>query len=79
MRPMTTLHEGELFGQMALFLKSPRSASAVAVGPVELLIIKSERLEWLMRNHPQLTLEIVKGLSEIVVATDRDRNEQPVR
>jgi len=30
-----------------------------------------------MRNHPQLTLEIVKGLSEIVVATDRDRSEQP--
>jgi len=76
---LTTLHEGELFGQIGLFLKSPRSASAVAVDSVELLIIKSERLEWLMRNHPQLTLEIVKGLSEIVVATDRDRSEQPGR
>ncbi len=76
---LTTLHEGELFGEMALFRKSPRSASAVAVDSVELLIIKSERLEWLMRNHPQLTLEIVKRLSEIVVATDRDRSDQPVR
>ena len=76
---LTTLREGELFGEMALFRKSPRSASAVAVDAVELLIIKGERLEWLMRNRPQLTIEIVKRLSEIVVATDRDRSAQPVR
>jgi S1-C subfamily serine protease/rhodanese-related sulfurtransferase len=76
---LNTLHEGELFGEMALFRKSPRSASAVALDAVELLIIKGERLEWLMRNRPQLTMEIVKRLSEIVVATDRDRGESPLR
>jgi S1-C subfamily serine protease/rhodanese-related sulfurtransferase len=75
---LNTLREGELFGEMALFRKSPRSAAAVAANDVELLIIKGERLEWLMRNRPQLTLEIVKRLSEIVVATDRDRGEPPL-
>ncbi len=75
-RLLTTLHEGELFGQMALFRHAPRSASAVAVADVELLIIKNERLEWLIRNRPQLTMELLKQLSEIVVATDRERGER---
>jgi len=78
-RVLNTLHEGELFGELGLFRKSPRSASAMAVGDVELLIIKWERLEWLMRNRPQLTMEIVKRLAEMVVATDRERSEQTVR
>jgi len=74
---LNTLHEGMLFGEIGLFRKSGRrSASAVAVNDVELLIIKSERLEWLMRNRPQLSMEIVRRLSDLVVATDRDRSEQ---
>jgi len=72
-RVLNTLHEGELFGQMALFRRSPRSASAVAVTDVELLIIKNERLEWLIFNRPKLTMELLKQMSEMVVATDRDR------
>jgi rhodanese-related sulfurtransferase len=74
---LTTLHEGELFGEIGLFRKAGRSASAIAVNDLELLIIKAERLEWLMRNRPQLTMEIVKRLSEIVVSTDRERSEHP--
>lgn len=75
-RVLSTLHEGDLFGQFALFRRAPRSASAVALTDVELLIIKSERLEWLIFNRPQLTMELLKQLSEIVVATDRDRGER---
>lgn len=75
-RVLSTLHEGELFGQMALFRHAPRSASALAVTDVELLIIKHERLEWLIRNRPQLTMELLKQLSELVVATDRERGER---
>jgi rhodanese-related sulfurtransferase len=78
-RVLNTLHEGELFGQMALFRRSPRSASAVAQTDVELLIIKNERLEWLIRNRPQLTMELLKQLSEMVVATDRERSERALR
>jgi CRP/FNR family transcriptional regulator, cyclic AMP receptor protein len=75
-RVLSTLHEGELFGQMALFRHAPRSASAVAVTDVELLIIKRERLEWLILNRPQLTMEVLKQLSEMVVSTDRERGER---
>ena len=50
-----------------------RSATAVAAEDVELLVIKEERLEWLVRNRPQLALELLKRLSNLVVATDQER------
>jgi S1-C subfamily serine protease/rhodanese-related sulfurtransferase len=70
-RRLTTLGEGELFGQMALFLRGPRTAGAVAATDVELLVIKNERLEWLIRNRPQLTFEMLKQLAEMIAQRER--------
>jgi len=70
---LTRYGEGELFGEMALFRKASRSANAVAVDDTELLIIRDERLEWLIRNRPQLTVEVLKRLSNLVVTTDQER------
>lgn len=78
-RVLGRLGEGELLGEMALFRKAPRSASAFAASDVELLVVKGERLEWLIRNRPQLTLEILKRLSDWVVSTDRERSEAGIR
>jgi S1-C subfamily serine protease/rhodanese-related sulfurtransferase len=74
-RVLNRLGEGELLGDLALFRKGARSASAVATSETELLIIKDERLEWLIRNRPQLTVELLKRLSKLVVATDKERAE----
>jgi rhodanese-related sulfurtransferase len=71
-RTLTTYGEGELFGEMALFRKTIRSADAMASTEVELLVIKNERLEWLIRNRPQLTLELLKRLSDMVAHANRD-------
>ena len=70
---LSRLGEGELVGEMALFRKGARSAGAVATSDVELIVIKEERLEWLIRNRPQLTLEVLKRLSNLVVTTDKER------
>jgi S1-C subfamily serine protease/rhodanese-related sulfurtransferase len=71
--------EGEPLGEMALFRGvARRSAAAVAADDVELLVIKEERLEWLVLNRPRLALELLKRLSNLVVATDQER-AQPVR
>jgi S1-C subfamily serine protease/rhodanese-related sulfurtransferase len=78
-RLLTTLGEGELLGEMALFRRGPRSASAVAASDVELLVIRNERLEWLIRNRPHLTLEILRRLSDLVVSTDRERSDRAAR
>jgi S1-C subfamily serine protease/rhodanese-related sulfurtransferase len=66
--------EGELVGELALFRKAPRSADMIATSDTELLVITFERLEWLIRNRAPLTLEILKRLSELVVATDSQRS-----
>lgn len=72
---LARLGEGELVGEMALFRKAPRSADMVAATDAELLVITYERLEWLIRNRTQLTLEILKRLSELVVSADAKRPE----
>jgi len=72
-RVLNRIGEGEPLGEIGLFRKGPRSATAVAAEDVELLILKQERLEWLVRNRPQLALELLKRLSNLVVATDQER------
>ena len=65
-RVLTKLGEGELVGEMALFRKGKRSADLVAATDVDVIVIKNERLEWLIRNRPEVTLEILKRLSDAV-------------
>jgi len=73
-RVVNRIGEGQPLGEMAVFRGGARrSASAVAAEDVELLVIKEERLEWLVRNRPQLALELLKRLSNLVVATDQER------
>jgi S1-C subfamily serine protease/rhodanese-related sulfurtransferase len=72
-RLLSTMGEGELLGEMALFRHAPRSADAVAQTDVELLVLKNERLDWLIRNRPQLTIEIIRRLSNWIVQSDRER------
>ena len=71
-RRLNLAKEGELLGEMALFRHAPRSAAAVAVTEVELLVMRNERLEWLIRNRPELTLELLKHLSDQIVSMDSD-------
>lgn len=63
-RVLRTLGEGELIGELALIRDMPRSAGAVAATDAELLVVGRGQLEWLIRNRPDLTMEIVKRLSD---------------
>jgi S1-C subfamily serine protease/rhodanese-related sulfurtransferase len=65
---------GDLFGELAFFRKGPRSADAIAASDVELFVIPTERLDWLVRNRPALTKEILRRLADWVVMSDRERH-----
>ena len=78
-RLLGTMGEGELIGEIALFREGPRSADLIAQGDVELLVIKNERLDWLIRNRPQLTIEVLRRLSNLIVQTDRERAHASAR
>jgi S1-C subfamily serine protease/rhodanese-related sulfurtransferase len=72
-RVVNRIGEGAPLGEIGLFRKGPRSATAIAAEDVELLVLKQERLEWLVLNRPRLALEFLKNLSNLVVATDQER------
>src|SRR6185295_6385366 len=76
-RLLSTMGEGELLGDMALFRHGARSADAIALSDVELLVLKNERLDWLIRNRPKLTIEIIRRISNWIVQSDRDRTLTP--
>ena len=72
-RLLSTMGEGELIGELSLFREAPRSADLIAQTDVDLLVIKNERLDWLIRNRPQLTIEVLRRLANLIVQTDRAR------
>lgn len=73
-RVLRVLGKGELLGDLALFRNAPRSANAVAVEPVVLLLIPSNRLEHLVRSNPALAIAIIKQLAtRMLEAEDRAR------
>lgn len=65
-RVVTRLGDGELVGEMALFRKGKRTADVVAATDVDIIVLKHERLEWLIRNRPEVTMEILKRLADAV-------------
>jgi CRP-like cAMP-binding protein len=51
-RPLETLGEGGLFGEMAVIDREPRSATAVAVSDCELVGIDKRRFWFLVQETP---------------------------
>lgn len=73
-RLLRVLGKGDLLGDLALFRNAPRSANAVAAGPVTLLLIPSNRLEHLVRSNPALALALIKQLAaRMLEAEDKAR------
>lgn len=58
------LDPGDFFGEMALLDGKPRSAAAEAVSYSRLLIITNTEFRKLLLNDPQLTLYLLKTVSE---------------
>ena len=73
-RVLRVLGKGDLLGDYALFRNAPRSANAVAVDSVTLLLIPSNRLEHLVRANPALAMALIKQLaSRMLEVEDRLR------
>lgn len=62
--------KGELLGELGLFGGSPRSATAVAVEAVTLVVIPAKRLNHLVRTNPALAVAIIRDLAVKLLATN---------
>ncbi len=60
------LGEKEIFGEMALLDKKPRSANAIADGDTELMSINESNFEELVKVQVELALQLITKLSERV-------------
>jgi CRP/FNR family cyclic AMP-dependent transcriptional regulator len=59
-RVVETMGTGEMFGEMALVDAEPRSASAVAVSPVELVAIDRPTFDNLVREVPDFAMTVMR-------------------
>ena len=63
---VATLRAGDFFGELTLLDGLPRSASAVALGPTETLLLPRSRFLALVEAEPQLRSELLVALSSEV-------------
>jgi len=58
------LEKGEIFGEMALFDREPRSATAVASGEVRALTVDKKKFFSTISRDPTLAFKILQSLSQ---------------
>jgi CRP/FNR family cyclic AMP-dependent transcriptional regulator len=63
-KTLIKLGKGDIFGEMALIEKKPRSASAVAVEPTKVLGINEKLYESMLGSNPDFARKMNKVLSE---------------
>ena len=61
---IATLKSGEIFGEMALFDKMPRSANALATGEARVLSIDRKKLFTTISRDPTLVFKIIESMSQ---------------
>ena len=74
---VNTLKKGSLLGDFALFRNAPRSATAIAVEPVTLMVLPANRLDHMVRSNPALAMAIIRDLANrMLAAEDRARSAE---
>lgn len=61
---IATLGPGEVFGEMAILDRQPRSADAVAKTDVKLAPVDERRFLMLVQNHPYFALTVMRIMAE---------------
>lgn len=65
---------GEVFGELPLFDKEPRSASVIAVTECDLIEINSDSLIAFLDGHPDIGYQVFKELNHMLVRRLRKAN-----
>ena len=70
-RVVAKLGPGDFFGEMSVVLGEARTASAVAVGPTELLEIDGETFEAMCVDRPEVALRMIRRLAQRLIGAER--------
>lgn len=66
---------GQLLGELSVIDGSPRSASVVALEPVDVLLVPASTFRRFLTAHPDVTLRLLELLAERLRDADRKRVE----
>lgn len=61
---VTTLDDGDFFGEMSMIDHSPRSASAIAQTDCRLARVDEKRFSFLIQQTPFFALQVMKGMAD---------------
>jgi len=70
------LGPGNFFGEMALLLKEPRTATVRVTIDSELQVLRKKDLETLLKDYPTIALQMSRELSRRLVETSRTPSRQ---
>lgn len=70
-KTLDILHPGDIFGEMAIIENAPRSATAVALDDVTLLLFKKENFEVILKNNPAMALKLLTILAKRIYEQKR--------
>jgi len=74
------LSKKDLFGEMSLIDKYPRSATAIALESTRCIIIERSRFDYLKKFDPHFMVSLIKSLTERLRTTISKLNKaQPLR
>jgi len=67
---IATLGEGEIFGEMAVFDRLPRSATAIALGDARVLSVDKKKLFTTINRDPTLVFKMLESMSQRIRRLD---------
>ena len=69
---------GTVLGEMSVFDDEPRSASAQAMTDAVVRVLRRDRLQAIVHEHPEVLLEFIKNLSQRLRAMDEKLESLPI-
>lgn len=67
---ISTLDDGDYFGEISLLTERPATATVETLTQSIFLILQREQLEKLMRQHPELDVQVQQALQRRLKETD---------
>jgi len=61
---ISVLQAGDDFGEMALFMDEPRSATVAALEETRLMVLSKEQFQSILKDFPNVTFAFVRQMSE---------------
>lgn len=68
------IREGEVFGELSLVDRTPRSATAKTAGPSSVFILEADRFDELCNKNHRIGLIVMKNIARIVTSRLRETN-----